>query len=218
MRLSSPAAKSFYAILILASSLFATPPVRATEYGLGDYLLGYSLPMAGYTPPPGIYFSDTFYLYEGSANANIKFPIGRNIDAGVSYNFLFNIVQTTWVTDVKTFLGGSLGFGAHSFWRGSDVGKPFSSRVPSVYPANLAAPLPLTLGRQRLRRLPWLGGGRASLEPRPDPVLPRPGLFLNRACPPGFTASGSIFKAGYTFLVCKPESRLPPRLVLRSTR
>ncbi|WGJ15341.1 transporter [Methylocapsa sp. D3K7] len=136
MRLSSPAAKSFYAILILASSLFATPPVRATEYGLGDYLLGYSLPMAGYTPPPGIYFSDTFYLYEGSANANIKFPIGRNIDAGVSYNFLFNIVQTTWVTDVK-LLGGSLGFAALIPFGGEQTSASLSFSGPLGVPRQL---------------------------------------------------------------------------------
>jgi hypothetical protein len=44
-------------------------------------------------------------------NANIDFPFGKNTLAGVSYNFLFNIVQTAWVTDVKV-LGGSLGFAA----------------------------------------------------------------------------------------------------------
>jgi hypothetical protein len=35
----------------LAGSSFFIPPVQAAEYGIGDYLLGYSLPMAGYTPP-----------------------------------------------------------------------------------------------------------------------------------------------------------------------
>ena len=95
----------------LAGSLFLVPPVKAVEYGLGSYLLGFSLPMAGYTPPPGVYFSDTFYLYQGSANANVNFPVGRNTVAGVSYNFLFNIAQVAWVTDVKV-LGGALGFAA----------------------------------------------------------------------------------------------------------
>lgn len=95
----------------LGGSLFLVRPVKSVEYGLGSYLLGYSLPMAGYTPPPEVYFSDTFYLYQGSANANINFPIGRNTAAGVSYNFLFDIAQAAWVTDVK-ILGGSLGFAA----------------------------------------------------------------------------------------------------------
>ena len=109
MRSTPTASQTSCAALILASSLFTAPSVRATEYGLGDYLLGYSLPMTGYTPPPGIYFSDTFYLYQGSASANINFPFGQNTLAGVSFNFLVNIVQTAWVTDVKV-LGGSLGF------------------------------------------------------------------------------------------------------------
>ena len=63
--------------------------------------------MAGYTPPPGLYFSDTFYLYQGSASANVNFPLGKNTAVGVSYNFLVDIAQAAWVTDVRV-LGGSL--------------------------------------------------------------------------------------------------------------
>lgn len=94
-----------------AGSLLFVQPVQAVEYGLGNYLLGFSLPLAGYTPPPGVYFSDTFYLYQGSASANVNFPFGKNSVAGVSFNFLVNIAQAAWVTDVKV-LGGSLGFAA----------------------------------------------------------------------------------------------------------
>ncbi len=107
----SIAAKSLAATLCLAGAVALSQPALATEYGLGNYLLGYALPMAGYTPPPGVYFSDTFYLYEGSANPTIKFPFGRNAEAGVSYSILFDISQVAWVTDVK-LLGGSLGFAA----------------------------------------------------------------------------------------------------------
>jgi hypothetical protein len=63
IRSTPTASKAFCAALCLTGSLSFVQPVLATEYGLGDYLLGYSLPMTGYTPPPGIYFSDTFYLY-----------------------------------------------------------------------------------------------------------------------------------------------------------
>jgi hypothetical protein len=42
-------------------------------YGFGDYGLGYGIPMSGYTPPPGVYFSDTFYLYSASATTNVTF-------------------------------------------------------------------------------------------------------------------------------------------------
>lgn len=109
VRSTPTASKAFCAALCLTNSLSFVQPVLATEYGLGDYLLGYSLPMTGYTPPPGIYFSDTFYLYQGSASANINFPFGQNTLAGVSFSFLVYIVQTAWVTDAKV-LGGSLGF------------------------------------------------------------------------------------------------------------
>ncbi len=105
------ASQAMCAALCVAGSLSAAQPALAVEYGLGTYLLGYNLPMAGYTPPPGVYFSDTFYLYQGSASANINFPFGRNTVAGLSYNDLINIAQTAWVTDVK-LLGGSLGFAA----------------------------------------------------------------------------------------------------------
>lgn len=95
----------------LAGSLFVVQPSQAAEYGLGDYLLGYTLPMSGYTPPAGIYFSDTFYLYSGRASPNVNFPIGKITGAGITYNFLVDIATVAWVTDVKVF-GASLGFGA----------------------------------------------------------------------------------------------------------
>ena len=54
-----------------AGSLLVAAPAGATEYGFGDYGLGYGIPMSGYTPPPGVYFSDTFYLYSASATTNV---------------------------------------------------------------------------------------------------------------------------------------------------
>jgi len=94
-----------------AASLLFVAPVRATEYGFSDYLLGYGVPMSGYTPPPGIYFSDTFYLYSASAATNGNFPFGNITAAGVKVNFITNLAATAWYTDVKIF-GGALGFGA----------------------------------------------------------------------------------------------------------
>jgi hypothetical protein len=58
-------------------AFFLTAPAHATEYGFSDYGLGYGIPMSGYTPPPGVYFSDTFYLHSASARANINFPFGN---------------------------------------------------------------------------------------------------------------------------------------------
>src|SRR3984893_16381302 len=39
-----------------AASLLLAAPMHATEYGFGDYGLGYGITMSGYTPPPGVYF------------------------------------------------------------------------------------------------------------------------------------------------------------------
>jgi hypothetical protein len=86
-------------------------PAQTTEYGFGDYCLGYVVPMSGYTPPPGVYFLDTFYLYSASATTNGNFPFGNITAAGVRVNFITNIAATAWYTDVKIF-GGTLGFGA----------------------------------------------------------------------------------------------------------
>ncbi|WP_036255748.1 SphA family protein [Methylocapsa acidiphila] len=107
-----PAApKSLSATLCLGALLAVSQPAAATEYGLGNYLLGYSLPMTGFTPPPGVYYSNTFYLYSGSASPTIKFPLGKHLDAGIGYSIVANISQISWVTDLK-ILGGSLGFAA----------------------------------------------------------------------------------------------------------
>ncbi|MGH6843095.1 MAG: transporter, partial [Methylocella sp.] len=56
---------SFTFLAFFAVSLLPSAPAQASEYGFGVYGLGYGIPMSGYTPPPGVYFSDTFYLYSG---------------------------------------------------------------------------------------------------------------------------------------------------------
>lgn len=99
------------AYLAFAGCLLVPPPTQATEYGFGDFGLGYGIPMSGYTPPPGVYFSDTFYLYSTSAATNLNFPFGNITAAGIKVNFITNIAATAWYTDVKIF-GGTLGFAA----------------------------------------------------------------------------------------------------------
>jgi hypothetical protein len=94
-----------------AASLFTVAPADAAEYGFGDYGLGYGIPMSGYTPPPGVYFSDSFYIYSGSASKNLSFPFGRLTAIGVTANLITNIAAVAWYTDGKIF-GGTLGFAA----------------------------------------------------------------------------------------------------------
>jgi hypothetical protein len=93
------------------AGIVAAQPLRAAEYGLGTYLLGLTVPMAGYTPPPGIYFSDTVYFYQGSADPNLNLPFGRNIVLGLREQFLINIATLSAFADAQ-FLGGTFGLAA----------------------------------------------------------------------------------------------------------
>jgi hypothetical protein len=50
--------------------------------------------MSGYTPPPGVYFLDTFVLYQGSGNL---FPaIGSRSSTRVTENFVADIAIVGW--------------------------------------------------------------------------------------------------------------------------
>lgn len=98
----------FTCLAYCAGSFLLARSVRATEYGFADYGLGYGIPMSGYTPPPGVYFSDTFYLYSASATTNGNFPFGNITAAGIKVNFITNIAAAAWYTDIKIF-GGTLG-------------------------------------------------------------------------------------------------------------
>lgn len=91
--------------------LAGAAPAMATEYGVSNYLLGYGIPLTGFTPPPGFYYQNTFYLYSGSASANLGIPLGHQVGVGVTYQLILNISQISWVTDLKA-LGGSIGFAA----------------------------------------------------------------------------------------------------------
>lgn len=67
--------------------------------------------MAGYTPPPGVYFQDSLYLYKGSAGSNVNFPLGNVVGAGISEKFIVNIATLSWFAP-GTFLGGTFGLAA----------------------------------------------------------------------------------------------------------
>jgi hypothetical protein len=64
-------------------------PAQATERGLSDYILGLILPMSGYTPPPGVYFWDTFALYQ--ADGNLFPAIGSTSSKRVTKNIVADI-------------------------------------------------------------------------------------------------------------------------------
>jgi opacity protein-like surface antigen len=120
IRRTSQASQVLIGGLCVAGSLATVQPVRAAEYGWGEYLLGLTLPMAGYVPPPGVYFSDSTYFYKGSADGNLAFPFGRNLAIGVHEQFAVNIATLSWITETKIF-GGSLGFALTAPWGKADI-------------------------------------------------------------------------------------------------
>lgn len=90
-------------VLGLAGSPPLVPCALAAESGLSEYVLGFAVPMSGYTPPPGVYFSDTYFVYSGLWQ--------KDLTTKVTYNFLANAAIFSWFPDAKV-LGGSLGFAA----------------------------------------------------------------------------------------------------------
>lgn len=89
--------------LCLAVGCCLSPPSQAAEYALGAYLLGLTIPMSGYIPPPGFYFSNTYLLYQGSGNL---YPKTR-----VTYNFVADVAILAWISEEKLF-GASIGVAA----------------------------------------------------------------------------------------------------------
>jgi hypothetical protein len=93
--------------IYLAGSLSMGEPAKATEYGLSEYILGLTIPMSGYTPPPGVYFWDTFVVYRGAGNL---FPAtGPMSSTRITNNTAGDIAITSWFPDFKLF-GADPGF------------------------------------------------------------------------------------------------------------
>ncbi len=93
--------------ICLAGSLFMGETAQATEKGLSEYILGLTLPMSGYTPPPGVYFLDTFVLYQ--AGGNLLPATGSMSSTRVTENFVANLAIVGWFPDFKLF-GAAPGF------------------------------------------------------------------------------------------------------------
>jgi hypothetical protein len=92
--------------ICLAGSLSTGEPAKATERGLSEYILGLTLPMTGYTPPPGVYFLDTFVLYQAGGNL-VSATGSRSVQAVT--NFVADLAIVGWFPDFKLF-GADPGF------------------------------------------------------------------------------------------------------------
>src|SRR5262245_15726974 len=95
--------------LVLLASGAIVPSLHAAEGGASCYLLGSRGPMAGFTPPPGVYIQNDFYVYSGDAGAGIDLDLGGKLVANVNAKFVLNISTALSVTPVQV-LGGNLAF------------------------------------------------------------------------------------------------------------
>jgi hypothetical protein len=98
---------------------------QAAENAAGWYALGTKASMAGFLPPPGIYFVDVNYYYSGTATAmaaegvalqdiggtNISGRLNVDADVKVKGKAYYNMPSVLWVAPGTVF-GGNVGFGA----------------------------------------------------------------------------------------------------------
>jgi hypothetical protein len=104
-RAARVAACGLAAGVVLAGAMAASP-ARASENGTSFYLLGSGGPGAAVLPPiSGVFLSNTYYYYAGSAGATHQFPIGGNLAAGVRGTVAADFPTLLWVP--TTNLGGA---------------------------------------------------------------------------------------------------------------
>jgi hypothetical protein len=102
---------SAWLAIALAGTCAATP-ATASEGGASLYLLGSGGPGAAVLPPvEGVFFDNTFYFYDASAEAEREFVIGGNVVLGLDATIAADFATVLWVpsTDV---LGGTFAIGA----------------------------------------------------------------------------------------------------------
>lgn len=104
-RILLPASAGLLWVVLAAADSFAA------ESGKSFYLLGSRGPLAGITPPPGIFFQNDLYYYSGGVGRTVELPFGREIVAGVDGQALIELPTTIWVTPAEIF-GGHLAFTA----------------------------------------------------------------------------------------------------------
>jgi hypothetical protein len=101
---------------------WSSAPSFAAEDGQSFFIGGVHGALAGVTPPPGFYFSNSFYVYGGNEGANHTFQLGTKLVAGVRGDAELDLPTLVWVTPATLF-GGSLGF---------NLSTPFGRAAASV--------------------------------------------------------------------------------------
>jgi hypothetical protein len=81
---------------------------NSAEGAHGVWLLGLNgAPGIGTAPPPGVYFANIFWYYDGSASASRPIPVGGKIVAGIDAKIKVDFPSVLWATPVQ-ILGGNL--------------------------------------------------------------------------------------------------------------
>ncbi|TAK49103.1 MAG: transporter [Xanthobacteraceae bacterium] len=113
------------------SGLLTASGLQAAENGVGVYLLGIRGPLAGLTPPPGLYFQNDFYYYTGKASPSLELPFNGKLLAGVSATLPVNAPTLLWSTTVQV-LGGNLAFAGTLPIGGPSISADASLSVPPL--------------------------------------------------------------------------------------
>jgi hypothetical protein len=93
--------------ICLAGSLSMGETAKATENGQNEYILGLTIPMSGYTLPPGVYFWDTIVVSQGAGNL---FPgNGLKSSTRITQDIGGDIAIVSWFPEFKLF-GADPGF------------------------------------------------------------------------------------------------------------
>ncbi|MGE7415088.1 SphA family protein [Methylobacterium tarhaniae] len=95
--------------LLCVAGLQTASDVQAAEAAQGVYLLGFRGPLAGVTPPPGFYFENDAFFYQGDLKGGRVFQSGGVVASQVKLDTYLGIANPIWVTPAELF-GGSLGF------------------------------------------------------------------------------------------------------------
>lgn len=102
---------SVVGLSLLGLGLALGPPAHSAESAKGVYLLGFRDGFAGVMPGPGAYLQNDFYVYSGSADADVTVPIGAGLLADVDATVVADIMTGLYVLPGEV-LGGSLAINA----------------------------------------------------------------------------------------------------------
>jgi hypothetical protein len=112
VRIGNFAARTTAKIVILclmAISIVSARQAWGAENGTGVYLLGFNGPYAAILPPPGVFFQNDFYLYQGGVSGSKPLPLGINVTLDAKVTTPIDLPTFLWSTP-WTVLGGRVAF------------------------------------------------------------------------------------------------------------